>query len=53
MIPLPGILARVIKAPLRFTGGYLRSIKEIALAIILYTAIFIAISYVLMLMSLC
>jgi len=53
MVPLPGILTRAIKTPLRFAGGYLRSMRGIALAITLYAAILIAISYVLMLMSLC
>ncbi|MEM4570832.1 MAG: DUF1295 domain-containing protein [Desulfurococcaceae archaeon] len=53
MVPLPGILTRAIKTPLRFAGGYLRSMRGIALAITPYTAILIAISYVLMLMSLC
>ncbi|MEM0340307.1 MAG: hypothetical protein QXN05_04795 [Acidilobaceae archaeon] len=53
MIPLPGILAKVIRAPLRFTEGHLRSKKEIAFVIILYTTILIMLSYVLMLMSLC
>ncbi|MEM1679599.1 MAG: DUF1295 domain-containing protein [Sulfolobales archaeon] len=54
MVPLPGILAKVVRAPLRFAGGYLRR-KDVALAITLtlYAAIFIAISYVLILLSLC
>ncbi len=53
MIPLPGILTRAIKTPLKLIGGYPRSIREIAFAITLYTTIFIAVSYILMLMSLC
>jgi len=53
MIPLPGILTRAIKTPLKLIGGYLRSVREIAFAITLYTTIFIAVSYILMLMSLC
>ena len=53
MILLPGVLSRPIRAPLKLTGGYPRSTREIAFALILYTAVFITISYVLMLMSLC
>jgi len=53
MISLPGVLSRAIRAPLKLTGGYPRSTREIAFALTLYTATFIAISYVLMLLSLC
>ncbi|MEM3974714.1 MAG: DUF1295 domain-containing protein, partial [Ignisphaera sp.] len=53
MIPLPGILSRAVKAPLKLTGGYPRSTRGIAFALILYTAVLITVSYVLMLMSLC
>ncbi|MEM3988675.1 MAG: DUF1295 domain-containing protein [Sulfolobales archaeon] len=53
MILLPGVLSRAIRAPLKLTGGYPRSTREIAFALTLYTAVLIAVSYVLMLMSLC
>ncbi|MEM3984335.1 MAG: DUF1295 domain-containing protein [Sulfolobales archaeon] len=53
MIPLPGILSRAVKEPLKLTGGYPRSTRGIAFALILYTAVLITVSYVLMLMSLC
>ncbi|MEM4561857.1 MAG: DUF1295 domain-containing protein [Desulfurococcaceae archaeon] len=53
MIPLPGVLSRAITAPLKLTGGYPRSTREIAFALTLYTAMLITISYILMLMSLC
>ncbi|MEM4827212.1 MAG: hypothetical protein QXK07_04140, partial [Desulfurococcaceae archaeon] len=53
MIPLPGVLSRALKAPLKLTGGYPRSTRTIAFALILYTAVLITISYVLMKMSLC
>ncbi|MEM1668548.1 MAG: DUF1295 domain-containing protein [Thermofilaceae archaeon] len=53
MIPLPGVLSRAVKAPLKLTGGYPRSTRGMAFALSLYTAVLITVSYVLMLMSLC
>ncbi|MEM4783924.1 MAG: DUF1295 domain-containing protein [Sulfolobales archaeon] len=53
MISLPGVLSRAIRAPLKLTGGYPRSTREIAFTLTLHTAVFITISYILMQMSLC
>ncbi len=53
MIPLPGVLSRAIRTLLKLTGGYPRSTRGIAFVLTLYTAILIAISYLLMQMLLC
>lgn len=46
MIPIPKLLTKIITLPMKIFGEQLKNTKEIVAAIILYTAIIIAISYI-------
>jgi len=49
MMPMPKLLSRAITAPLRVTGIRPKDLRSMAAALSLYTAILVAISYVLLL----
>lgn len=49
MVPLPRSLARIITLPMRIVGGYPKNMKEVIAVVALYTAILVALSYILML----
>ncbi|MEM4576170.1 MAG: DUF1295 domain-containing protein [Candidatus Nezhaarchaeales archaeon] len=49
MVPLPRSLARIITLPMWIVGGYPKNMKGVIAVVALYTAILIALSYILML----
>ncbi|MEM1744612.1 MAG: DUF1295 domain-containing protein [Candidatus Nezhaarchaeales archaeon] len=48
MIPLPRPLTKLIMLPMKIVGGYPKSMRDVIGVVMLYTAILVALSYILM-----